>query len=631
MLTAMRRFAGTWFAKILFILLIASFAVWGIEDVVRNFGRETAVVRVGDSAIELPEAQAAARREMSRIARQLGNRFEPDDNIRRAVGATALERLIAERVLRLEAQRMGIVAPPETVRESVFSIPGLRGPDGTFSRQIFDSFLRANEMSEPQFLQVVADDVLRQQLLGAVRAGSAGPDAMSAPLLAWAFQRRDAEVVRIARADMPEPEAPTEAQLRRYQENNPARFSSPEFREVSVLALSPETLAGEIEVSDADVEQAYEARRAQFETPERRLLYQAVVPNEEASRAIAEAWRAGADLSAIETQARAADGGAADLGLLDRATLPIADVAAAAFAAEPGAVTDPIRSPFGWHVMKVERVEPATRRTLDQVRDELRREVAHDRAMDIAYERANRVEDALAGGATLADVAQRFALTVATATLDAAGRDQANTVVTLPVAEAQRAALLRAIFAARQGDAPRMTEMGDAFVAIEIRGVVPPALRPFESVEAELRTAVIADARRREAEQRAAGLLAAVRGGKTLVEAAGEAGLTAEAVGPFSRDPGQAGPNLPPELIAPLFEAKVGDATMVETRDGFAVARLTGIVPFDTTSDAAALARVRTDIEQSMLEELEGQFATALRARSDVRVNTPMLEQVTGR
>ncbi|HWT10923.1 MAG TPA: SurA N-terminal domain-containing protein, partial [Roseomonas sp.] len=127
MLTAMRRLAGTWFARILFLLLVASFAIWGIEDVVRNFGRETAVVRVGDSAIELPEAQAAARREMARIARQLGSRFEPDENIRRAVGATALERLIGERVLRQEAQRLGIVAPAETVRDSVFSIPGLRG------------------------------------------------------------------------------------------------------------------------------------------------------------------------------------------------------------------------------------------------------------------------------------------------------------------------------------------------------------------------------------------------------------------------------------------------------------------------------------------------------------------------
>lgn len=629
MLTAMRRLAGTWFARLLFLLLIGSFAIWGIEDVVRNFGRDSAVVRVGDSAIELPEAQAAARREMTRIARQLGNRFEPDENIRRAVGATALERLIAERVLRNEAKHLGIVAPADVVRDAVFAIPGLRGPDGQFSRQTFDGFLRANELTEAQFLQAVADDVLRQQIAGAIRAGSAAPDAMVSPLVAWALQRRTAEVVRVARDAMPEPEAPTEAQLRRYEENNPERFSSPAYRESSVLVLSPETLSGEVEVSDADLQQAYEARRAQFETPERRALEQAVVPSEDAAKAIAEAWRGGADLAAIEAQARAADGGAADLGVLDRAALPIADVAAAAFSAASGAVTDPVRSAFGWHVLKVVRVEPATTRTLDQVRDQLRRDVAHDRALDLAYERANRVEDALAGGATLAEVAQRFALPIVSATLDANGHDQADAEVALPVAAAQRAELLRAIFAARQGDAPRMTEMGDAFVAIEIRGVIAPALRPFETVEAAVREAYVADARRREAEARAAALLAAIRGGKSVAEAAGEAGLTVQTIGPFTRDPAQAG-DLPTELVAPLFEAKQGDATMVETRDGFAVARLTEIIPFDPASDANAMARVRTGIEQSMQDELEAQFSNALRGRANVRVNTEMLNQVTG-
>ncbi|MBR0672769.1 SurA N-terminal domain-containing protein [Neoroseomonas soli] len=630
MLTALRRLAGTWVAKILFALLVLSFAIWGIEDVVRNFGRETAVATVGGQPIELPEAQNAARREMARIARQLGNRFEPDENIRRAVAATALEQLIADRSLRAEARRVGIAAPAEAVRDSVFAIPGLRGADGTFSRQVFDGFLRQNELSEAQFLQVVASDLMRQQLAGAVRAGVAGPDAMSAPLLAWTMERRVAEVVQVPLAAMPEPEAPTEAQLRRYQENNPQRFSAPEYREAAVAVLSPATLAGEIEVTDAQLEQAYEQRRAQFDTPERRALRQAVLPDEAAARTLAETWRGGADFPAIEAAATAAGGSAADLGLLDRASLPIDTVAAAAFAGGAGSVTDPVQSPFGWHVLKVERVEPAVTRSLADVRDELRREVAHDRALDMAYERANRVEDALAGGANLAEIAQRFGMALATATIDAGGRDPANERVDLPLPEAQRADLLRAVFAARQGDAPRMTEMGDAFVAIEVRGVTPPALRPFETVEEQVRVAFLADARRRAAEERAAGLLAAIRGGKTAQEAAEEAGLSAQRMGPFGRNPAQAGP-LPPELLAPLFEARTGDATMVETRTGFAVARLAEIVRFDPASDPLGLGRVRGEIEQSMQDELEEQYAVALRGRADVRINRTLLEQVTGR
>ncbi|CAH0269977.1 peptidylprolyl isomerase [Roseomonas sp. CECT 9278] len=630
MLTALRRLAGTWVAKILFALLVLSFAVWGIEDVVRNIGRDTAVAHVGGDPIELTEAQANARREMARIARQMGARFEPDDNIRRAVAAQALEQLISDRALRTEARRQGIGAPADAVRNSVFAIPGLRGADGTFSRPIFDSFLRQNELNEQQFLQVVAGDLLRQQLAGAVRSGALGPDAMSAPLLAWAMERRSAEVVAVNTAAMPDPEPPTEAQLRRYQENNPARFSTPEYREAAIAVLSPEGVAAEIEVPDADLAQAYEQRRAQYDTPERRALRQAVVPTEAAAREIATAWRGGAEFPAIEAAATAADGSAADLGLLDRATLPLANVAQAAFAAADGAVTDPVQSPFGWHVIKVDRIEPAAIRTLADVRDELRAEVARDRALDMAYERANRVEDALAGGTPLAEVAQRLGLALVTATMDSAGRDPANAVVALPVPDAQRADLLRAVFAARQGDAPRMTEMGDAFVAVELRAITPPALRPFESIEGSLQAAFIADARRRAAEERAAALLAAVRGGKPLQEAAEEAGLIVQRAGPFGRTPQQAN-TLPPELLAPLFEARQGDVTMAETRTGFAVARLTEIIPFNPATDPLGMGRIRTEIEQSMQDELEEQYAQALRGRADVRINRTLLDQVTGR
>lgn len=630
MLTALRRLAGTWVAKILFALLVLSFAVWGIGDVVRNIGRDTAVARVGDSAIELAEAQAAARREMARIMRQMGPRFELDENIRRAVAAAALEQLISDRAVRQEAARMGIVAPAAAVREAVFAIPGLRGPDGAFSRAVFDSLLRQNEMNEAQFLNLVAGDLLRQQLAGAVRAGAAGPDAMTAPLLAWIMERRVADLILVPRAAMPDPEPPTEAQLRRFQENNPQRFSSPEYREAAVAVLSAESVAAEIAVPDEDLAQAFEQRRGQYETPERRALRQVVVAEEEAARAIAETWRGGADFAAIEAAATAAGGAAADLGLLDRASLPLEPVAAAAFAAAPGAVTDPVRSPFGWHVLQVERVEPAATRTFAEVREELRREVARDRALGLAYERANRVEDALAGGASLAEVAQHFGLDLATVTLDQGGRDPAGTTAALPVPEALREELLRAIFAAREGDAPRMTEMGDAFVAVELRRVIPPALKPFETVEGPLREAYLAEARRRAAEERAAALLAALREGRPAAEAAEAAGLMAQRLGPVGRTPATAGA-MPPELLAPLFEAKAGEATMAETRDGFAVARVVEVVRFDPASDPLGLGRLRGEVEQSMQDELEEQYALALRARANVRINNSLLQQVTGR
>jgi peptidyl-prolyl cis-trans isomerase D len=352
--------------------------------------------------------------------------------------------------------------------------------------------------------------------------------------------------------------------------------------------------------------------------------------DEARAREIAQLWQAGAAWETVEAAATAAGGQAMALPMGDKASLPIPALADAAFAALPQSVTDPVQSPFGWHVIGIEAVEPAQIFTLDQLRDQLRRDIAKDRALDLAYERGNKVEDALAGGMTLAEAAPRFGLQLVNATLDAGGRSPGNEAVALPVPADQRNAVLRAIFTQDQGAAPRLQEFGDAFVAIDISAVTPPQLRPFAEVEPELRRAVIADARRRFTETRAAGLFAAQRGGKTLVEAAQEMGLVSTRTAPFGRDPAQGSP-VPAELLPPLFEAKRGEATMAEIRGGFAVASVADILRIDPATDPLGMGRVRVEIEQAVGDDLEQQFQAALRARANVRINERVLEQVTGR
>jgi peptidyl-prolyl cis-trans isomerase D len=205
--------------------------------------------------------------------------------------------------------------------------------------------------------------------------------------------------------------------------------------------------------------------------------------------------------------------------------------------------------------------------------------------------------------------------------------------VELPVIEASREPLLAAVFEAEQGAAPRLKETEAGFVAVELREAVPPALRPFESVQAEVRAAFDADARRRAQEERAAALLAAARSGKGLADAAREAGLGSREVGALTRaQRGEDAPGgaVPPELLAPLFELKAtGEATMVPTRDGFVVAQLLEVTEPDPDADPAALARLRDEAGSGVAADLEAQFVAALRARADVRVNPRLMDSLS--
>jgi peptidyl-prolyl cis-trans isomerase D len=632
MITWFRKLAQSWVAKVLFILLILSFGIWGIEDVVRNIWRETAVVRMEGARIEVPEAQAAARRDLQRLQRQLGPAFEPDERIREAIAAQAVETLIAERAQRIEAARLGVATPDSQVADYVRAIPSFQ-TGGQFNRIILEQFLRQSDMNEAMFLQIVRDDLQRMQVIGAVRAGAAAPEMLARALFRWERERRVAQVVELPLLDAPEPEAPTEAQLTRFHANNPERFSTPEMREATIAVLSPETLLDQVEVPDEELRAAYDQRRGQFGTPERRGLEQALLPNEDAARSLAAAWASNPDFAAVTQAAAAAGGSAVSLGTVTRDELPVPELAEAAFAAPQGGVTAPVRSPFGWHVLRVDSVTPGAQQSFDEVRNRLREEIGLERAADLAFERANRVEDAIAGGAQLEEAARRYGMAVATITLDLRGNDAEGAPVPLPVPVAGRPETLRAIFTAEPGRAPRLQELrqADGFIAVELRSVTPPALRPFETVAADVRLAFLTDARRRFQEERAAALLAAVRGGQTLEAAATAAGLTSERIGPFPRrpDPAATGPAVPPELLPSLFGARPNEPTMVPTRDGFAVAQLLEIVPPDEAAEAEGLANARRNAQAQAAEDLEAQFAQALRNRAAPRIGPTLMQQVT--
>ena len=120
-------------------------------------------------------------------------------------------------------------------------------------------------------------------------AGVAVPEALGNRLLAWTLERRTATLVELPFADAPEPEAPTEAQLVRYHENNARLFSTPEYRDIALATLNAQRMMAEIEVSERDIEDAYASHRARYETPEKREVFQALMQNEAAAQAIAAA------------------------------------------------------------------------------------------------------------------------------------------------------------------------------------------------------------------------------------------------------------------------------------------------------------------------------------------------------
>src|ERR1700712_2800149 len=134
MLAFFRRFLNTWAARVFFVILIASFGLWGVADVVRNYfsGADdgTSVATVGGRKIDVAELQDASRRLLAQLIRQNGGTLSPTPEIRRSVAEQALQQLIVQAAFAVEVDRLHIAVPDEALRQAPFATRAFAGPSG---------------------------------------------------------------------------------------------------------------------------------------------------------------------------------------------------------------------------------------------------------------------------------------------------------------------------------------------------------------------------------------------------------------------------------------------------------------------------------------------------------------------
>jgi peptidyl-prolyl cis-trans isomerase D len=634
MITAFRRYLETWVVRGFFLIMVLAFISWGVGDVIRLVGASTWAAKVGRQTIEGAQLQEAYQRQMAQLTRNLPPGQEPTQEMRRGAAQAALERLITDAGLQQELQRLHIVSPDQAVRQMVFAMPAFRGTNGQFDRGTFEATLRNNGLSEPRFLDMVRSDLSERQLLSAIGAGAGAPEALVRPLFESQFERRSADMVEFPFAAAPEPSAPTAADLQRWYDNHPDFYSAPEYRRIKAIVLSPQTLAKEVSVTDADLQAAYQQRRAEYVTEARRSAEVISVADEAKARALAERWQREADWAAMQKAAQEAGGSAVVLDDATEREFPDAELARTVFAATPGTVSGPAKGALGWHIVKITKVTPGSEQSFDNVKEALRNEVLAAKAADLIDERANKVDSVLGTGASLDEMPSDLGLLGVTGTLDAEGVTPEGAAAPLPGPTELKTALLKAAFEAQKGDPPRLVEVqtpstgGTAYYALSVESVTPPAAKPFDLVKDQVLTDWTHSAARHAAEQAAAKLLAAVKGGQSLADAAAVAGVTVRRTPLVTR--GSAAEGMPQNLATVLFGLKRGEPTMVETKDGFVVAVLAEVVEADPKADPTGYGQVREAVEHSVSADLTSVYADALRARAAPRINQPVLDNVIG-
>jgi peptidyl-prolyl cis-trans isomerase D len=626
MLEAIRKRSASFVVKGLMGLLILSFAVWGIGDVISGRVADAPVATIGDLEIRPGQLSSEFRRELTRMQRMLGDTFDAEQARRLGVVDAVLGRMVERSLFDLGGNSLGLLIDNDQVIKQIQGSQAFRGTVGGFDRNLFYQVLQNSGFSEDQYIELVRQDLARAQLLTTIRAGGVAPSSLVDVLYRHRQQKRIAETLFVADSAMADPGQPDTEALAKFHKDNAARFTAPEYRTLTAVILRAEDLAKEIAIAEETLRQSFAERRDEFEEPERRHIWQMVLADEATAVRAKGMLDQGRDFAAVAKEVAGLTEDVIDIGVRTHQEI-LPELADVAFGLAMEAHSGPVESPLGWHVVRVSEIQSGTTKTFAEVRAILTKDLAAEQSIDGLFELANRLEDALGSGASIEEAAGRTGVDVVRIeAIDATGRDRhEQTVPDLPSGQQ----FLSTAFATDEGQESVLSEAGnDVYFVLRVDAATPPALRPLDQVRERVVTAWQAERRSEAAKTLASNLETSLKGGGDAAAVAAQSKAEFAISAPFIRNPtGETG-RLSPSMIGNLFALKVGGVTSGRVGDGYAVARLTEIQAATPSDDSLGVETLGRQISDAMQGDILNQFSEALRARYPVTTNTGATENI---
>jgi len=620
---------GKWIVVIVLGLIAASFIFWNVD-----FGLTgaTFAAKVNGEEIPLLEFDRALQDRQNQY--QQIYRTELPEEVRRDLRRVVIEGLVQDTALKQRVEDQGYRASNERVTQAVRDIAAFQ-IDGQFSFQNYQALL-ANRGYTPAGFEALQREALE---VGDLQMGIANSSFLTpAELRRYIELYNQTREVAYALFELERFSANVtidDAAIQSRYENDQASYQTTETVDLEYIELALADVAANVEVTEEQLRAAYEQERERFETAEQRharhILIEVEEGQEDAARSRAESIlarvRGGEDFAAVASEVTAdagtkAQGG--DLGLITRGMLvgPFED---ALFAMQTGEVSEPVRSEFGFHIIRLDDIRAGEVQPFEAVREELASETKTREAESEFYDLANELgEEAFDAYDDLAAVAAASGLPIKTLMGFPRTGD--------PAVFENSAAVVQAVFAEEIVDSGRNTELielaEDHVIVLRVTAHQLPTTKPLDEVREQIREELVRERAQVLAEEAAIAFLADIeRGGDPAENAAARGGVWNPAMSVTRTDAA-----VPTEVLSAAFgmpktdEAAPQRDVVALANGGQAVIVLTGVEagePESMTQDERDQRRAQL-ADQAARAELTG-YAGNIRASADVRIPDEIL------
>lgn len=625
MLVFLRKTAGTWFVKGLLLLLVASFGIWGISSSLVSTTSDK-VITVGKQTVGVSDFQLAYKRQVADLSRRFGTQLTTEQARSLGIESQVYSQLAAGAALDQLASDMDLGLSKDRLAQLIGDDPAFKNSNGQFDKQLFSSRLRNSGIREEDYITERSKVAVRSQIVDATAEGFVAPKVLVDALKLYRQESRTIDYILLTTATIDPIKAPDDAALKTWFDTVKARYRAPEYRSFSYVKLEPADIADTKSITDEQVKQEYDANLKKFEVAGTRTLEQLTFQTKELAQAAEQALKSGKTFDQL-----VADQGktATDvlLGDFTQADLPDQAVANAAFAvAKDGDTTPVVEGAFGPVILRITNIKPNHTKTLDEVKAQIREDLAASSASEQINDVHDRFEDLRASGESLEEAAAKVGLhAVKVTALDAQGQDKdgkAND--SLP----ERPTLLKTVFETEVGSDPLALNLGrTGYIWFNVTSVEVPRDRTLDEVKAKAVADWTIEQQKQALGAKVEVLKKKIEDGQKLTDLASEIGLTVENKTGLRRDTDD--PVLGPAAVQAAFRGPVDTVGSAVGSDPMSQILLK-VTDVDTqpTSDALDPQEKQiTALANAAGDDILDQMVNQLQTKYGVTINQALAQQ----
>jgi peptidyl-prolyl cis-trans isomerase D len=569
MLSLMRKHAGTWMIKIILGAIVIVFVFWGVGSYrSRQTGR---VAEVNGTVITLNDYRNTYNNIVEQARQSFGNSLNDELIQALQLRKRALDQLIDRALMLQAAEKLEIQVSDEELAQTIRNIPAFQTA-GVFDNQRYLNLLSRTRLSPETFEEQQREALIIDKLQNFIAGNVKVSELEAQQWYKWDNTKVDLDYVLFEPGQFKNIE-PTADEIQKFFDQHKETYKTDPEIKVRYLHLNPENFEAGITVTAEEIRDYYESNLEKFKEPKtvqaRHILIkvdqnakpEAVESARRKAEDVLKLAREGKDFAALAREysegPTKTKGG--DLGTFRREAMvkPFADKA---FSMKAGDISDPVRTRFGWHIIKVEKVNPAKTRTLDEAREDIQKTLKTERAQNLAYDEAERVYDETFEGRDLAEIAQERNLKMMTTKL--------FTQKNPPKGIKDGARFASVAFSLPVNEPSDIQEFSDGYYLIEVIEKVPSKIPELKAVEESVKKDVIKEKQDAKALGEARRFLAELKNGQPFDAASRKFKLEPQKTGFFKRSDSIPAIGREPEIARTAFRLSDHDRLAGEPLKG---------------------------------------------------------------